>query len=137
MNRKLILFDEEDPSLLSLNALATSTKNYVTAVLEPQITVPHEFDSRSGSTIRRSNGPDPDKRISNPVSHTENSQNRAGPHFRSADYRLVSNVFIGLIMVQYILIFFAIPFSEVDNRPAAAVLSCLLGYLLVRALNSM
>ncbi|KAM9898218.1 hypothetical protein OXX79_006435 [Metschnikowia pulcherrima] len=131
MNRKSILFDEEDPSSLSLNASATSTKNYVTAVLEPQITVAHEFDSRSDSTIRRSNGPEPYKRteISNTVSHTENSQNRAGPHFRSADYRLVSNVFIGSIMVQYILIFFAIPFSEVDNRPAAAVLSCLLGYL--------
>lgn len=51
--------------------------------------------------------------------------------FHAPEYTLVCQVFMGSMMAQYILTFFAVPFSEVDNRPSVTVLLCLFSYLLV------
>lgn len=133
MNRKLVLFDDlisvlydqESASLLLPDiSLGTQSERMI------EVSLDHTQVS-SSSTIEQSCSECPQGYLTsgNLASHHD-LEKKISPAFRSSDYKLVSNIFIGLMMAQYILIFFAIPFSEVDNRPAASVLLCLLGYLL-------
>lgn len=134
MNRKLVLFDDvisvlydQEPASLPLPDISLGTKSE--RMIE--VSLDHTQVS-SSSTTEQSYSECPQGYLTsgNLASHHD-LEKKISPAFRSSDYKLVSNIFIGLMMAQYILIFFAIPFSEVDNRPAASVLLCLLGYLLV------
>lgn len=47
----------------------------------------------------------------------------------SSSYAWVFRAFIGMNILQYLLIFLAVPFSDVENRPPVFVLLCFLGLL--------
>lgn len=58
------------------------------------------------------------------------------PQFNTRHYMFCYHFFMVSMMTQYILLFFAIPFCEIDNRPPISGLLCLLGYLVVRSVRS-
>ncbi|OBA21241.1 hypothetical protein METBIDRAFT_178533 [Metschnikowia bicuspidata var. bicuspidata NRRL YB-4993] len=138
MSGNLILFDDRCSVKLCREPAPSVTKgSYQGAPSDPIPIVSHDQTSKSSSTIRtepRAGSKGLSEEQKNLVGDDQEIKHTV-PLFRSSDYKLVSNIFIGLMMFQYILIFFAIPFSEVDNRPAASVLLCLLGYLLVCSNN--
>lgn len=66
--------------------------------------------------------------FNSPVNNEEFPQ---PPEAFDIGYKVVSHLFMGLMLCQYILIFFAVPFSDVENRPVVSVFLSLFGYFVV------